>query len=100
MRTNKEKPSEFTLALNARAEENPVVVWPFPDERTVELHWEEVSYEKHPALDDIQREPLVRVFPQTGKDVAFLRMLKQREDKFAPGKGGGILVKSRLIFGA
>lgn len=99
MRTKKEPASEFTLAMYCVAEENPMVIWPFRKEHVGEnqIAWDEISYLHHPAIDT-EREPLVRVFPTTGKDVAFLRMLQQRVDKFAPATGGGILVKSRLIY--
>jgi len=39
----------------------------------------------------------LRVFPMTGKDVAFLRMLTHREEKFAPAHGVGVLVRESAL---
>lgn len=97
MKTKPEAPSKFTLHLTAIPEVNPQIIWPFPGRSESMKDWESVSYEGNPAIDS-KREKLVRVFPSTGKDVIFLRMLQHRVDKFAPANGHGVLVKERLIF--
>jgi hypothetical protein len=96
--TRKEAPSAFTLPLNAFPEDSPMVIYPFarPHLGEDQMAWEEVSYERHPVFAG-NREPLVRVFPETGKDVSFLRLLEHRVDKFAPAHGGGVLIKARLL---
>ncbi len=39
----------------------------------------------------------LRVFPANGRDVDFLRFLEHRVDKFAPAKGGGVLIARRCL---
>lgn len=78
--------NRFTLRDNALKEEQPWGVIPDPDTTLTD------GYTYKPLKGD-----WLRVFPRTGKDVAFLAMLEHRVDKFAPSHGHGALVKADLL---
>lgn len=77
----------FTLNLNALHEPEPMAVHSTTKERNGDPKFEVV-----PLLGK-----WLRVFPQTARDVSFLRMLEHRVDKFAPASGVGVLISTRSL---
>jgi len=77
---------QLTLAHNAIRENRPDAVVPVP---------------AHNGDDNFTVAELpgdwLRVFPANGRDVYFLQCLEHRLDKFAPAKGGGVLIARRCL---
>ncbi len=78
----------LTLHLNAIQEEFP---------RAVIEHGVTPRGEEPKLMEDTLKGKWLRVFPKTGKDVSFLRMLQHRSDKFAPATGHGVLIRRDLL---
>jgi hypothetical protein len=76
-------PQHFSLRDNAMEEPTPWGIF------TVDEH--------HISAKPLQGEWL-RVFPQTGRDVNFLRLLAHQEEKYAPMHGCGVLIRAELLF--
>lgn len=77
----------FTLHLNAQPETTPRAI----------IKLDTPAGEDPKYTTDFLSGKWKRVFPQTGKDVAFLRMLSHQADKFAPATGGGVLIRADLL---
>lgn len=77
----------LTLHLNALPEKSPRVIVPIETPKG------------EPKLFDNQSlaGAWLRVFPQTGKDVAFLQMLEHHVEKFAPERGRGVIIQRRCL---
>lgn len=62
-----------------------------------------VTQRPDPLKNELQYNPRklagewCRVFPCDGKEVRFLSMLNHQQDKFAPDKGHGILVRAKFV---
>lgn len=80
--------NRFTLRDNAIEEDQPWGI--LPDELDETTGNQSFSYIP-------LREKWLRVFPGTGKDVSFLRMLTHHVEKFAPAHGTGVLVKASVL---
>lgn len=78
----------LTLHLNAIEEEFP---------RAVVEHGVTPQGEEPKLLEDTLTGKWLRVFPKTGKDVSFIRLLVHRADKFAPAAGHGVLIRRDLL---
>lgn len=74
--------------LNATVERSPSGIEPYIEKS----HVDNVSYAGK-ALPG----PWVRVFPESAREVLFLQSLRQHIDKFAPVRGGGILIRRTFL---
>lgn len=77
----------LTLHLNAVSEYAPRVIYP------VEVpHGEPAQFREEHLSGQ-----WLRVFPQTGMDVRFLRSTEHHLDRFAPANGPGVILATRFL---